>query len=443
MIPLGHLLRLYREPVLILLTGTLLTFGLFFYLLHLNMEHRRSTFQAGAASFARTLHYALSASNQLGLLNEAKMLTPLITAEQELNDRFNESNIYLFDITGKRPRFLESVLSDKDPFVQEIYNPLHYDQMLGRAPYSYRYILQLPDRRWELVFLPTLSSGGKTPIFYPVIVLILGLGITVLFAIFVFQQVTQNLRINELVTQRTGELQDANIQLARINEELEQFAYIASHDLKAPLRAISNIAGWLKKDLADKLDKENLDDIDLLLGRVKRMEILLNDLLAYSRAGRSIDYKNINWIGADALVEDVKLLENWPSDYRLVIAPELGNIQIPVMPLKQIFHNLLSNAIKHHDKSRATIEVKMEWKPELIQFSVVDDGPGIDPRYHEKIFDMFQTLKPRDVVEGSGIGLALIRKLLHEVGCDIQVISEPDDGTCFSFTWPKKLTRVY
>lgn len=224
--------------------------------------------------------------------------------------------------------------------------------------------------------------------------------------------------------------------LEESNKELEDFAYVASHDLKAPLRVIDNISCWLEEDLDSVLDNDSREHMNLLRNRVQRMEKLLDDLLEYSRVGRKQGDAYVEMLSGDALMQDILLLLSPSAGFEISYNPEFKQIEVPRMPLQQILFNLINNAIKHHHRDRGKIEVTVKKMPHELLFKVTDDGPGIDPAYHEKIFDMFQTLKPRDEVEGSGMGLAMVRKHLEIVGGTLNVESEKGHGCTFRFSWP-------
>jgi len=226
-------------------------------------------------------------------------------------------------------------------------------------------------------------------------------------------------------------------ELKRSNQELDQFAYVASHDLKAPLRAIDNASRWLEEDLKDKLGDDDRENLALLRNRVRRMEKLLDDLLEYSRVGRTTKLDE-EIVDARSLIEDVLVMLAPRETMNVTIADALSAIQVSNSPLQQIFQNLIGNAIKHHDRENGTIEIDGAETGQFFRFTVKDDGPGIPPEFQEKIFGMFQTLKPRDKVEGSGMGLALVKKILERFGGEISVESGPGRGTAFIFTWPKE-----
>ena len=225
--------------------------------------------------------------------------------------------------------------------------------------------------------------------------------------------------------------------LEESNAELESFAYIASHDLKAPLRAIDSTATWLTEDLGDALEGENFEHMEMLRSRVRRMNKLLDDLLEFSRIGRKIDQRYTEKVDGETLMEDVLALQNPPKDFDIAIDPSFKKIMVDRMPLQQILQNLVSNAVKHHDRPDGRVTIDVKDLGEAYAISVKDDGPGIPKQFHEQIFAMFQTLKPRDRVEGSGMGLAVVRKLVAMQRGSIRLESEEGCGAAFHIHWPK------
>ncbi len=223
--------------------------------------------------------------------------------------------------------------------------------------------------------------------------------------------------------------------LTRSNRELSDFAYVASHDLKAPLRGIMQLSSWIEEDITDYASVDTKKHLSLLMNRTARLEKLLEDLLDYSRIGRNTgDVKRIN---IKELVLSIFDLQYPSSDVRLICQDDLPEFETNVTPLEVIFRNLISNAIKHKGEGNLIITVSAKEFPTYYQFTVQDNGPGIPTEYHELIFDLFKTLLPRDEVEGSGMGLAIIKKLLDYQKCEINVTSDGKNGACFIFTWPK------
>lgn len=233
-------------------------------------------------------------------------------------------------------------------------------------------------------------------------------------------------------------LDEAHRRIELTNAELEDFSYVASHDLKAPLRVIENASKWLEEDLEAHLTSEPRENLNLVRSRVRRMEKLLDDLLEYSRIGRNIDERYEESTGGDELLDDVLSLLPLPVGCVVNISPQFGEIRVCRMPLQQILMNLIGNAIKHHDKKVSHIDVTVENRGIVHVFAVGDDGPGIPAQFHEQIFKMFQTLKPRDLVEGSGMGLAIVRKHIERFGGTLSLESAEGHGSIFRFTWPKQ-----
>jgi GAF domain-containing protein/ActR/RegA family two-component response regulator len=224
-------------------------------------------------------------------------------------------------------------------------------------------------------------------------------------------------------------------ELDESNKELDQFAYIASHDLKAPLRGISNLSQWLEEDLADVLTSSAREHLGLLRNRVERMEGLINGILDYSRAGRLRTKSEFIDVGK-LLQESIEML-SVPAAARIEIAPDMPQLVTERVPLQQVFMNLLSNAVKHSRRTDPRVRVAAREDGEFIEFSVTDNGPGIAPEFHERVWGIFQTLEPRDVVEGTGIGLSVVKKIVGHKGGRVDIHSKEGAGATFLFTWPK------
>ena len=216
-----------------------------------------------------------------------------------------------------------------------------------------------------------------------------------------------NASLEERVRERTTELQ-------RSNDELDRFAYVASHDLKAPLRAIANLATWINED-SEGLSPPAQAHLAKLNGRVRRMEKLLDDLLAYSRAGRVRHEPQL--VDTELLVQDTVEYLNVPPGFAVEVVRPLPTLYTERVPLATVFRNLIENAYKHHDHPGCgCVRISAEEQADAVMFAVSDNGPGIEPHYHERIFVMYQTLKPRDEVEGSGIGLPVVKKIVESRG---------------------------
>ncbi|WOB41830.1 PAS domain S-box protein [Thermoleptolyngbya oregonensis NK1-22] len=233
----------------------------------------------------------------------------------------------------------------------------------------------------------------------------------------------------------TRDLAETNEMLEDRNRELEQFAYVASHDLKAPLRAIANLSEWIEEDLSGQLPPENQQQLHLLRGRVHRMEALINGLLEYSRVGRV--ESPVERVSLSVLLDEVIDSIDPPDTFTITIPPDLPTLITKRLPLRQVFANLISNAVKHHDRPDGQVRIGVKDLGDRYEFSVADDGPGIAPEYHRKIFMIFQTLQARDVKESTGVGLSIVKRIVETEGGTIHLDSEEGAGTTFYFTWNK------
>ena len=222
--------------------------------------------------------------------------------------------------------------------------------------------------------------------------------------------------------------------------ELDQFAYVTSHDLKAPLRGIANLAQWIQDDAGDRIGGESIEHMRLLQGRVQRMEALIDGILAYSRAGRP-SAGTAEPVDTAALVREAVELLAPPPSVSIRVADGLPVVHAERIPLQQVFMNLLGNALKHGAAGRDAAAIEVGWRNagEVVEFTIRDDGPGIAPEFHDRIWVIFQTLAARDKVEGTGIGLSLVKKIVESRGGRAWVDSIPGQGSAFHFTWPRTL----
>jgi PAS domain S-box-containing protein len=233
------------------------------------------------------------------------------------------------------------------------------------------------------------------------------------------------------------ELEAKQAELLRSNKDLEQFAYVASHDLKAPLRAVELLVQWISEGLAD-YDANNVqENLGLLKKRTQRLNRLLDDLLAYSRAGRKVGAHR--QCDSHALVVDVSQLLNPPPGFSISVEGQLPKFKTHPTPLEQVLRNLISNAVKHHPGPEGRVVVSCVEQGEFYVYSIADDGEGIPQEYAQRVFEMFQTLKPRDQVEGSGMGLAIVSRIVQWQGGRVWFEPAPGGrGTVFKFQWKKQ-----
>ncbi|WP_258546826.1 CHASE domain-containing protein [Psychromonas sp. B3M02] len=350
--------------------------------------------------------------------------------------------------------------------------------------------LAVPERQWQLHV--TLNTALLESIESPsvikwilaggiVISLLLGIAIySLLVSIVRAKNIsllseelqTQNSRLEEKVDQRTQSLADKNsqlkenvevlekqrgllsrlmteaeqakmeaqsraVELSRSNKELDEFAYVASHDLKAPLRGIDQLATWVIEDIEEGELEEIPEHLKMMRSRIGRLESLLNDLLEYSQVNHRSD--SLSMIDSKVVINELFVLVSPLNSFTLICDGEMPVFSSFRAPFEQVVRNLLSNAIKHHHQKQGTINVRCEDLGEFYQFSVEDDGPGISKKYQEEIFKMFKTLKPRDETEGSGMGLALIKKIVEYYNGEVNIQSQEGEGCTFYFTWPKQV----
>ena len=250
-------------------------------------------------------------------------------------------------------------------------------------------------------------------------------------------EVTDQVLARKEVERKAEELARLTHALAESNRDLDQFAYVASHDLKAPLRGIANLTQWIQEDAGDRLGAESREHMRLLQGRVHRMEALIDGILAYSRAGRVRAQPEP--VDTGALVREVVDLLAPGADVAVAVAPEMPTVEAERVPLQQVFLNLIGNAVKYARAARPDVQVRVGWRSrrDAYEFTVADNGPGIAPEYHERIWGIFQTLAARDRVEGTGIGLSVVRKIVESRGGRAWLVSAAGEGATFHFTWPK------
>jgi len=222
--------------------------------------------------------------------------------------------------------------------------------------------------------------------------------------------------------------------LKRSNEELDQFAHIVSHDMKSPLRGISNVVSWIEEDHKEELSPKMEQYLHIIKERIVRAEALIEGILSYAR----IDREEVEKETTDLNILVYEILENLPAG---------NNVKVEVSPLPviygekfllfQVFSNLIGNAIKYNDKEMGLVQISCEEHLTEYEFFVEDNGIGIAPAYHQKIFVIFQTLADKDTFAGTGVGLAIVKKILDSKKQHIRVSSVPGKGSVFSFTWPK------
>ncbi len=226
-------------------------------------------------------------------------------------------------------------------------------------------------------------------------------------------------------------------ELESVNNELKDFAYVVSHDLKAPLRGIKALADWISTDYGDKFDEEGAEQMALLVNRVDRMHNLIDGILQYSRLGRVMEEQEE--IDLNKLIPGVIDMVSAPENIEITADENLPTITCERTRITQIFENLLSNAVKYMDKPEGRIHTGCSDDGDFWKFSISDNGPGIEQQHFERVFRIFQTLQSRDEFESTGVGLTLVKKIVEQYGGKVRLESEPGKGATFYFTLPKQI----
>ncbi|MBK7965286.1 MAG: HAMP domain-containing histidine kinase [Bacteroidetes bacterium] len=219
---------------------------------------------------------------------------------------------------------------------------------------------------------------------------------------------------------------------------MDQFAYVVAHDLKAPLRGISNLAEWIEEDIKGKVNHETDQNLKMLRSRVSRLENLIQGILMYAKAGKT--KANPELIETKPFVEEIIALLHPPKNSTIKLEGNWPIVETDPIRFHQIVSNLISNAIKYNDKERIEIILNCKTDGETINFSITDNGNGIEEEYHQKIFQLFQTLATNDEQTSTGIGLSIVKNIIDELGGNIKVESKLNIGSKFTFQLPIKET---
>jgi PAS domain S-box-containing protein len=258
------------------------------------------------------------------------------------------------------------------------------------------------------------------------------------------EDINERKQVEQTLRNRSQELAQLNASLVKTsallterNQELDRFTHIVSHDLKTPLRGIANLAEWIEDDLSGQIPEENQQQLALMRSRVERMDAMINGLLEYSKAGRAEMSPEV--VDVAALIAEILDLIQVPARFQIKIDAQVSCMLARRILLNQVLLNLISNAIKHHDRPDGTLEIGVRDLGKFYEFWVQDDGPGIPPEHHQRIFEIFQTLKSSK--ESTGIGLSIVKKIVEAEGGTLQVSSKVDAGSKFSFTWLKEISQ--
>jgi len=292
-------------------------------------------------------------------------------------------------------------------------------------------------REWQFVISANLTFREMSNSNQPHLILAAGVIINLLLLTLFIVLSRANKQALEYADNVTRELKINTQRLLKSNQDLEQFAYVASHDLKSPLNAIQKLVSWISEDCEKILPDDSKEHLKLLTSRTQRMNKLLDDLLDYARIGRNNYAPKL--LDLSATAQEIFSLLDHPATFTLSCQEQ--KLLIPKIPLEIVLRNLISNAIKHHDKTVGHIQISYQLKNNHHYISVQDDGPGIPSELFDKALEMFQTLKPRDKVEGSGMGLSLSKKTIEHYGGSLTIESDGVHGTTIIMTWPVSLDK--
>lgn len=242
-------------------------------------------------------------------------------------------------------------------------------------------------------------------------------------------------KINTELEQRARQLEETNRQLETVNKELNSFTYSVSHDLRAPLRAIDGYSKMLEEDYGPKLDKEGLRLLDRIQQNARKMGTLIDDLLVFSKLGRKEIQKSE--VNMKLLLEEV-INEVKPSESTVEIQiGEILSVPADYSLIRQVMINLISNAIKYSSlKDRPTVLIQSEKREGENIYSIKDNGVGFEMEYAHKLFGVFQRLHSNEEFEGTGVGLAVVQRIIHKHGGNVWAESEPGKGATFYFSLP-------
>jgi two-component system, LuxR family, sensor kinase FixL len=255
------------------------------------------------------------------------------------------------------------------------------------------------------------------------------------YYVYILRDITYRKKSEQTLAKLNQDLSKTVKELETSNQEHRNFAHIIAHDLKSPLRGIGSVADRLIRIYSEKLDKDGIDQLRLLIIRARRMSDFIDGILRFAEIGYVCEERHN--VDVNPLLMEIISEIVIPENIEVVIQPNMPAVYAERLRLKQIFQNLLSNAIKYLDKPKGLIKIGCEEETGFWKFSVQDNGCGIKEKYFEKIFEIFQTLVPRDKTESTGIGLTIVKKIVEMYGGKVTVTSNVGEGSTFSFTLPK------
>jgi two-component system sensor kinase FixL len=406
-------------------------------------RHRRKD---GTTFFTETSLKLVSQKTEDFIIAIARDVTERKQAEEALREseeryknlfKANIDGILIADVTTKKFRYANPAICrmlgySEEELTRMSVADIHPKESLEQV--SAEFEAQVSGAKTTAEDLPCVRKDGQ------VISVSINAGMVTInqteYLLGVFRDITERKKAEQRQAQLIQELERTNQEVENVNQELKDFAYIVSHDLKAPLRGIKTLVDWITADCADKLNGDSRQQINLLTSRVSRMHNLIDGILQYSRVGRVKEEKvvvNLNELAAEAIDMVAP-----PENITITIENELPTIVFEPTRIMQVFQNLLSNAVKYMDKPKGQIKVNCVEEDGFWKFSIADNGPGIEEKNFERIFKIFQTLTPRDEFESTGIGLTITKKIVELYNGKIWVESKPGHGSTFFFTLPKQ-----
>ncbi|HEY89570.1 MAG TPA: PAS domain S-box protein [Thermoflexia bacterium] len=400
-------------------------------LLHSEIVHANRTFLLGLLFSGITLSavYVAQNFNTIAILSELRYRN-LFEASQDA--------IFIINLQGE--------YQDVNPAATEMvgYSLLELQEMLVddlRIP-SAEVSPEVRSRMWREGGMQELSLRHKDghPIPVDLVVSPIREGEVQKYVLGIVRDISERKRAEKELQKYRDHLEELveirTVELEAVNAELKDFAYVVSHDLKAPLRAITQLGSWIATDYAEALDADGRELVDLLIGRTRRMHGLIQGILQYSRIGRVVEKKRS--VNLNQLVQETLEMLAPPASIQITVTNELPTVVGERARLRQVFQNLLDNALKFMDKPQGWVRIGCADAGDYWLFSVADNGPGIAAKYYAKIFQIFQTLVPRDEFESTGIGLALVKKIVELNEGKVWVESTVGAGSTFYFTLPKQ-----
>ncbi len=370
----------------------------------------------------------------VGVLN----LKQIFSQELEWEAKRRDVAVYIYDISNNNPSLIYTSNERDIQFGPNIENAQPYETIDKQSPFHHKTTLNLANRTWEIFFIPTTHYLANITNIFPWLTLVGGMVITGLISLFMFYLTTRNIRVSKIVEERTQDLELAMKKLTRTNLELERFAYVASHDLQEPLRLVSNFTRILHEDYGKKFDKEGREYVGIIIDETEHMQDMIKGLLDYARIEKLPEMPKQKANCKQLLQRVLKNLRMRIKETGATVTyDEMPTIIGYTVPVVQLFQNLIGNSLKYCRNHPPVIRIGCEDKRDYWLFSVKDNGIGISEEHFEHIFEPFKRLHRKDEFQGSGIGLAVCKKIVEYMGGRIWVNSQLGKGSTFYFTVPK------